>query len=420
MPVSSRTTLLSPELHSNFFHLYADIAWFGILSGSTLSFVSIYAARLGATGVQVGLLSAGPAVVNMLFSLPMGRWLENRPLVQVNVFGALWSRAGYLLLLLMPVLFGNSLQIWAMVLLGLALSIPGTALNIGFNAMFAGVVPPEWRATVIGRRNALSAVSSMLALLACGLILDRIPWPYNYQIVFGIGWIGGMASVYHLTRIRHGGQAGEPGFLPRWPARLWFDKALHRLAQPGKALLRLDVLRGPFGPFMAAYLLFYTFQYVPIPLLPIYNVNELGLTDGEIGVGTAVFQFMVTGGSLVLGRLNRRFNHRQLLIASTLAFGQYPLLLYFARDATLYYLASVIGGVIFAIINVGLLNRLMECVPDGDRPAHMALHNLVFNLGILAGSLIGPLLGDLIGLREALLVSAGLRVVAGVAMIFWV
>ncbi len=268
MPSNPRSAPPSPEQRTNFYHLYADIAWFGLFAGSTLSFIAIYAARLGATGIQVGLLSAGPAVVNMLFSLPLGRWLENRPLVRVNVSGALWSRLGYLLLLAMPALLGNSLQIWGMFLLGLVFSLPGMILNIGFNAMFAGVVPPEWRAPVIGRRNAFSAISSMLTLLACGQILDRVPFPLNYQIVFGLGWLGAMLSVYHLARIRLAGQeAGQAGFLDlaylrrgayRLSARLRQvvqspSSLLQKLAQPlaalpdGKALLRLDVLRGPLG-----------------------------------------------------------------------------------------------------------------------------------------------------------------------------
>ncbi len=159
---------------------------------------------------------------------------------------------------------------------------------------------------------------------------------------------------------------------------------------------------------------------MPIPLFPIYCVNDLRLTDGEIGLGTAIFQLMVTGASLFLGRIGARSSSRQQLIASALVFGQYPLLLYLARDATLYWLASVIGGVVFGILSGGLLNRLMDRVPTDDRPAHMALHNLAFSMGILAGSLSGPALGDLLGLRPALLVSAGLRMLAGVAMIFWI
>ena len=40
------------EYRSNFTHLYMDIGWFGILSGSSINFLSIYATRLGATGLD--------------------------------------------------------------------------------------------------------------------------------------------------------------------------------------------------------------------------------------------------------------------------------------------------------------------------------------------------------------------------------
>jgi predicted MFS family arabinose efflux permease len=61
----------------------------------------------------------------------------------------------------------------------------------------------------------------------------------------------------------------------------------------------------------------------------------------------------------------------------------------------------------------------MERVPEDDRPAHMALHNLALNLGILSGSALGPLLGNWIGLRETLLLAAGLRFLGGIALGLW-
>ena len=61
----------------------------------------------------------------------------------------------------------------------------------------------------------------------------------------------------------------------------------------------------------------------------------------------------------------------------------------------------------------------MERVPEDDRPAHMALHNLALNLGILCGSVLGPLLGDWIGLRQALAVGGVLRFLGGIALGLW-
>ncbi|HNO94884.1 MAG TPA: hypothetical protein PKJ84_11980, partial [Anaerolineales bacterium] len=53
-----------PEKYrSNFLHLYFDIAWFGVLSGTAVNFLNVYATRLGASASQVGLLTAASAVV---------------------------------------------------------------------------------------------------------------------------------------------------------------------------------------------------------------------------------------------------------------------------------------------------------------------------------------------------------------------
>jgi predicted MFS family arabinose efflux permease len=81
-------------------------------------------------------------------------------------------------------------------------------------------------------------------------------------------------------------------------------------------------------------------------------------------------------------------------------------------------MASLLGGGVWAVLNPGLVNRLMEKAPDDDRPAYMALHNLVLNLGVLAGSLASPLLDGWIGLRAALLLAAALRLLAGVSLYF--
>src|SRR5512139_2682662 len=68
------------EHRANFIHLYFDIAWFGVLAASTISFTAVYATHHGANAFQLGLLSAGPALVNVAVTLPAGRWLEKPPI----------------------------------------------------------------------------------------------------------------------------------------------------------------------------------------------------------------------------------------------------------------------------------------------------------------------------------------------------
>ena len=187
----------------------------------------------------------------------------------------------------------------------------------------------------------------------------------------------------------------------------------------GRALLRLELLRGSFGPFMLAYFLFYTFQFLTVPIVPLFWVNELHLSDGAISLGNGIFYLVMLLFSTQLARVGQRLGHHRVLALGALFYCSYPLLNSLAHDARLFWVASVIGGGAWALTNGGLVNRLMERVPEDDRPAHMALHNLALNLGILCGSVLGPLLGDWIGLRQALAVGGVLRFLGGIALGLW-
>jgi MFS family permease len=401
----SSPSIPDSNLRSNIRNLYGDVIWWGVLGGSIVAFLNVYATRIGATAFQVGLLTAGPAVANLLVSLPVGRWLEGRSLIRATFWSSVAQRVGYVPLIFLPWLLTALAQVWAVELLVLLMAVPGTMLAIGFNSMFVEVVPPQERGQVVGWRNALVAISLTAASLVCGRLLDWIPFPLNYQAVFALGAWGGAMSSFHLSRIR------RP------------SSAVKSVTRPSRGhdrpLLRIDLLRGSFGPFMAVYLLFYVFQNIPVPLFPLAFVRALGLTDGTISLGNALFYGTMFLASTQLGRLSGLWGHRRVLILGALFYGLYPLLIALAQAATLFWVASFLGGCAWGLAGAGLINRLMERVQPDDLPAHMALHNLALNLGMLGGSLIGPALADAFGLREALLMSSGLRLLGGVLLMLW-
>jgi MFS family permease len=422
----------SDTVRWNLRHLYWDIFWFGVLAGSTLAFLSVFAARLGASGLQIGLLSAGPALASLAITLPAGQWLEGKPLIKTTFLSSIWQRGGYLVLAVLPWLFApQPEQVWVIIGLTLVMSVAGTLLSISFNALYAEVVPVEWRGKAAGWRNALVAVSVTLSTLLSGYILEQIDFPLNYQIVFLMGACGALLSSYHLSRVRYPGEGESQPALPgaALPVHItrvhWWDWLVQIgrkrtvLRAVRKPLLRMDLLHSPFGLFMVGCLAFYTFQYFGVPIFPLFYVNGLQLTDGEISLGTAMFHGTMMIGSLFLNRLSITFGHRKVMLLGVFLLSLFPLLLALSRDASLYYVACLLGGFIFSFLNGGLINRLMERVPATDRPAHMALHNLALNLGILAGSLLGSLFGEWIGLREALFLTVGLRLLAAILLWRW-
>ena len=418
------------EYRSNFIHLYFDIAWFGVVAASTMSFTAIYATRLGASAFYLGLLAAGPAIVNLPVTLPAGRWLEKQPIDTAVFWMAAFSRFFYLLWVPLPWLLAPLGQIWAILGFTLLMSIPGTFLAIGFNALFAEAVPPDWRGHVAGIRNALLSVTFIVVSLLCGLILDRMPFPTGYQVVFAMGFLGAAMSTLHLWFV-----APQPRSQPRprlarslgdlaWPGT--FRSAVDGL-RPGAALrfltrertprlLARGILGRPYARLIAVIFAFYLALYLAIPLFPIRWVNQLHLSDQEIGWGTAVFYVAVFVGSTQLARLVQRLGNRRVTAIGAIFMSAYPAFMAIARGLGLYLVGSVAGGLGWSLVGGALTNYVLEKVPEDHRPAYLAWYNLALNGALLLGSLIGPLVAGVIGVPVALALFALLRLAAALAI----
>jgi MFS family permease len=414
------------ELRSNFFHLYMDIAWFGVLSASALSFVAVFAARQGASGFQIGLLSAGPAVVNLLFTFPAGRWLERQSTSAAVFWTAALSRVLYLPWIILPWLLAPQGQVWSLVGLTLLMSIPGTPLAVGFNALFAEAVPAEWRGYVVAIRNALLAIVYIGMSLLCGQILVRIPFPTGYQVVFALGLLGALMSTVHLWFVvpTAQGQVRSPagrGFHSlAWPSLRSLLSRLRALGRPsGSGFLRIDVLRGPYGRFIAVLFNFYLSIYLAVPLFSLYWVNDLHLSDQVIGLGTALFYVGVLVGSTQLAQGTRRLGNQRVTAVGAMFMSLYPALMALSHGVGLFLVASVMGGLGWSLVGGALVNYLLEKVPEDRRPPYLVWYNLAINAALLVGSLAGPFVAELVTVRIALAIFAGLRFVAALVILRW-
>ena len=117
MPFAMLTKLLRlsavpHEYRSNFLHLYLDIAWFGLLSGSAVNFLNIYATRIGATAFQIGLIGAMSAAVSLVLAIPAGRWLQTKNSSRAIFWSSVFYRIGFLAFVFLPQLaseFGTDL-----------------------------------------------------------------------------------------------------------------------------------------------------------------------------------------------------------------------------------------------------------------------------------------------------------------------
>lgn len=405
-----------PEKYrSNFIHLYLDIAWFGVLSGTAVNFLNIYATRLGASGFQIGMLTAASAIVNLFLAIPAGHWISKRPTGAAVFWSSVLFRIGYLLWIPLPWFLNEEGQIWALIILTFLMAIPLTPLGVGFNALFAEAVPDRYRARVAGTRNVTFAIAYMLTSIIAGYILKNTDFPGGYQVIFVIGAFGAAMSSYHIYHVR---PILDDMLAPPSTAIPVSDpkpSSTRKLT----AILRLDIWKSPFKNVLLALFIFHFAHYLSNPLYSIFNVRVLNLNDSHLGTGTALYYLSVLLASTQLGRIVHRFGNKRITGWGVAGMASYPLMLAFATNVWQFYVLSFIGGFLFALVNGSYANYMLEHIPPDDRPSHLAWYTIMFNFAILTSSLIGPAVAEVIDLIPALIAFGIARILAGLFLLKW-
>ena len=284
-----RQSDIPEKYRSNFINLYLDIAWFGVLSGTAINFLNVYATRLGASGFQIGLLTATSAIVNLFLAIPAGHWISKRHTGKAVFWSSVLFRIGYLLWIPLPWLFNEQGQIWSLIILTFLMAIPLTPLGVGFNALFAEAVPERFRARVAGTRNITFAIAYILTSLIAGFILKNTDFPGGYQIIFVIGAFGAAMSSFHLFHIK----PLHEDLIAPLSAPIPVSDPRPVPTRGLKAVLRLDVWRSPFKKVLLALFILHLAHYLSNPVYPLYYVRVLNLNDGHIGNGTALYYLSV-------------------------------------------------------------------------------------------------------------------------------
>ncbi len=380
--------------------LYWDIAWFGITTGIAINFLSVYAVRLNASEVEVGALTAAPALLSIFWLVPVGQIIaRRRRLLPLILWSLFTHRLGYLLMGLLPWLAPREWVVPGLIALSALQAIPAGAANVAFPAILPDAIAKERLGRVVGVRNALIGATSTLAVWGSGPILAALPTPLNYQVLFLIAFAASLVSTYAVSRLD----------LPERPAMATGGNALADLRE---GLRRFGADRR-FLWFTLSAVFLHVALFTPAPLFPIYWVRILGASDSFVSLIATLGGASSVLSALMMDRVQRRWGNRRVVGIAMLALAFYPILTALTHTLPPLLGISVMGGIFAAGLNICLFHALLQVAPDADRARFIAIYSMLVNVAIFAAPLFGSWLAGLIGIAPVFFLAGGLRLISG-------
>jgi predicted MFS family arabinose efflux permease len=380
--------------------LYWEIAFAAVLGG-IVTFNSTYAVRLGASKELVALLSSMPALVAALLSIPTALFVQARQHREMWLFASLLvARVGHIVLVFLPLLFPVRPAEW-LVFWVIALNLPIIFFTNGFQALLAELLPPAHRSKAISRRTMIWSMAIVVTTAIGGIWLDSVPFPLNFQLMYGFGVAISLLSQRLLSRLHI-------------PDRMHSGKTLYNptaKAEPVHMTKPIKRMLINMGVYLAG-------VHLPQPLFIIFYVEALKASNTWIGINAAVGSFGVVVGFYIWERLLRHHDLNWGLRRAALMTWVFPVGVALFPELTLIVFFNFLVNAFHPGFELTSLNLMMKMGDEEHRTVYMSWFNTMLNACVFAAPLFGVWVAGYIGIPAVFLLSGALRVAGGLLFCF--
>jgi MFS family permease len=354
----------------------------GILTGG--AFLVAFAIKLGASNLVIGLLAAiGPlAQLLQLPSIFVVEKIRNRR--AIVVVAAALSRLCWLLIALIPFLFGAKVGLAVLLVSMAAAAAFGAASGCSWNSWMRDLIPQNLLGSFFSRRMRIATGVGIALSLIAAVYLDlwkKLLPEYEiqgYSILFLAGSAAGVLGLYFLSRTPE----------KRMPKPEAKQGMLRLLAQP----FRDENFRK-----LIAFMSSWNFAVnLAGPFFMVYMLKRLGLSMSFIIGLSIVSQVMNFTFLKIWGKYTDRFSNKSVLaicgplfIFAILAWTFTTMPEKYFLTVPLLIIIHVVMGLSSAGVSLASGNIGLKLAPQGQATAYLATNTIVNS--IAAG--IAPILG---------------------------
>jgi MFS family permease len=392
--------MLQPEIRQNLRHNFTvnilDAAFFGLALGfaSFVTVIPLFVNTLTHSAVIIGLVTAihgiGWQLPQLLTSNRVAQLRRYKPMVVFLTIHERWPFLGLAVVAALVGSLGKPLALLFTLILLAWMSLGGGMTATAWQSMIGKIMPESRRGTFFGLQSAAANLLSSGGAVLAGILLDRLPAPWNFAICFLIAGVSMGISFTFLAQTREPAHELEAETVGK-----------RRTLRDYAALVRADanfrwfLLARSLAQVAAMAVNFYT----------IYAVRRFQMSAEVAGVMTGVLLFAQTVANPILGWAGDRFGHRLVYAFGVLLAALSAALAIIAPDVSWFYLIFALSGVTAVVLWTTSMSLTLDFGTESERPAYIGLANTLTAPVSLAVALIGGFLADNVGGQSRVLTS---------------
>lgn len=352
---------VSSQVRHNYTVDTLSAAFFAIFAGAFYPFVAALAVQMGAEEKMVGLIVAAPFVAQ-LFTMYWGHLCQERKKLPFIIYPGILARV-----VIIPLAFIGDVRFF--ILLVILHHLVGAIAWPAFTGLMQKIYPVECRGRLMGKVRFVFGFFHILATATAGVLIDVLGFGPVFIAVSLLGIVGALV----LRRIKEPAEGKRSILCSRF-------SLLESLS-----LLRKNPVLGRFILGIS----FFDFGFLVIqPVLPLYWVNILDLSNNQIGQISIMFMASWFLSSPLWGVLIDRTRPVISVYGAVLIYLAVPLIYLGSPLFAGVLLGAAFAGTAMAAYETGWSNNLMR-LGGSESSRYVGLYlSLVGVRGLL-----GPLLG---------------------------
>ncbi len=282
--------------------------------------------------------------------------------------------------------------------------------NVFYNSLLVSVAEPSRRDLISARGYAFGYLGGGI-LLAINLLMIKKPSLFGFAdtsialryvfISVAVWW--SLFSIPLFLKVQEGPSGGEQSFI---------GSLRHGISTLSSTFKHIRKNSNVFR-FLISFLLYNDGIQTVIMMAAIYGKVELGLSTGNLIGALLLTQIVGVPGSLLFGRLAKKYGSKQMLFAGIIAYMFIILYAFWMKRALDFWILAGIVGLFMGglqAVSRGFYSRL---IPDGMSAEYFGFFSVSQRFASIFGPLMFALINDITGSSRLSILSLVILFIAG-------